>query len=174
MPSSGRCLAALPVLALGLAACGTDAPAASSGPAPSSAAASTSSAAAAGPEDAVSTWVTAVLREEYQKACELTASPGDDLSKCSSPTATRTFRSLHEAWAKPGVTLPPQAPVKVSTTTAGGDAMSVPDTAITVDGHSLHDLMLIGSSGEGVGNFHLTLKLKQQDGSWRVSGLDLK
>ncbi|KAA9159668.1 hypothetical protein FPZ12_019930 [Amycolatopsis acidicola] len=75
---------------------------------------------------------------------------------------------MHDAWAKPGVKLPPEGKVEVSGVTATGDKVTVPDTAVTVDGKSLHDLELIGSTGD-VSSFKLSLETTKKDGAWYVS-----
>lgn len=140
-------------------------------------AAPSSAAPAGGPEEAVTQWVTAVLQEDYQKACKLMAAsapPGTDVEKeCSSGDARSTLSSMHEAWAKPGIKLPPQGQVEVAKTAPSGDTATVSDDAVSVDGHTLHDLMLIGASGDGVSGVHITLKLERHDGTWAVSGFDL-
>jgi hypothetical protein len=71
--------------------------------------------------EAVTYWVTQVLESHYQRAC-LASAPGaaagqDPSQPCPSDTFSKVAQSLHTAWAKPGVTLPPKAKVQVTATT---------------------------------------------------------
>lgn len=180
----------LPVAMLGFAACGTTGPdeqpqkgasgaissatqepAMTSGPShPRSATGSET------PEAAAESWVTQILGGHYAEACLASApvaSPGEDPEAlCSSPDVLKTGESLREAWAKPGVKLPPQGKVDVTGVTGEGDKVTVQDTAITLDGRTLRSLALIGSSGDTT-SFSLTLDVQKLDGSWYVGNLNL-
>ncbi|ONI78113.1 hypothetical protein ALI144C_30815 [Actinosynnema sp. ALI-1.44] len=92
---------------------------------------------------------------------------------CNGPQAKKTLESLHEAWAKPGVKLPPQAQVKVSDVVPHGDTATVADTAVSVDGRTLHELALIGATGN-VGSFSVTLEVKKNNGAWHIGDLQIK
>ena len=80
--------------------------------------------------------------------------------------------TLHDAWAKPGITLPPKAKVEVTGVTKNGDTASVHDTTITVDGHTLNSLMLIGSTGD-TAVFGMQLSLHQQGVQWYLGDMNL-
>lgn len=137
------------------------------------------SAGAGTPADAVAVWVTHVLQEEFTEACQLSATvsaeeTGQDAETlCASEgDGIQAMTQLHEAWAKPGVTLPPEATVEVDEVEAQGDTATVPDTSIRIGDMSLREIELIGSSGD-TDSFQLSLQVQKQDGSWYVSGLDM-
>src|SRR5947209_9713437 len=117
-------LAVAPALLAGVTACGARTTAGTA-IGTSGTAAPTTSATAAGtdeplgaktPEAEVTAWVTDVLEAHYTKACMRNmAPPGMDLATaCKNPEAIHTLTSLHDAWAKPGITLPPKAKVEVT------------------------------------------------------------
>ncbi|MFF1615064.1 hypothetical protein ACFVYA_45620 [Amycolatopsis sp. NPDC058278] len=177
----------VPPMVLLVAACGParvagSANAATTGP-PTSVAdvpAATSSAAAASgaetPGRAVERWVTQILQAQYTEAC-LSSAPAlpagqDAESLCRKPQALTSAKSLREAWAKPGVKLPPAGKVEVGTVKATGDKVTVPDTAVKLDGRTLRSLELIGASGD-VGSFSLSLKVEKRERAWYVTGFDL-
>jgi hypothetical protein len=188
------CLVALlPALAFGTAACGSAETGASSTGAsgaattattPSSTPKSTDKstptsekASADTPAAAVETWVTQILQERYTEACLATApampKEQDPATVCNGPDVKQSLASLHEAWAKPGVKLPPEGKVKATGVTAQGETVTVPDTAISVDGRTLHDLALIGATGN-VDSFSFSLEMQKRDGVWFVGDLHIK
>ncbi|MBB1152520.1 hypothetical protein H4281_05215 [Amycolatopsis sp. DR6-1] len=79
---------------------------------------------------------------------------------------------MHDAWAKPGVTLPPQGKVTVDEVSTSGDQVTVPDTAVKLDGRTLRSLELIGSTGN-TSSFSLAFKVQKHEGAWYVQGFDL-
>lgn len=140
---------------------------------------SSENAGAGTPADAVAVWVTHVLQEEFTEACQLSATvsaeeTGQDAETlcASGGDGIQAMTQLHEAWAKPGVTLPPDAEVEVDEVEAQGDTATVPDTSIRIGDMSLREIELIGSSGD-TDSFQLSLQVQKQDGSWYVSGLDM-
>lgn len=172
---------AVSALALGLAACGGEAVSGSAQPIQGSTAPASSSAAAGGgqgedstktPEGALKSWITQVLQEKYAEACEASApaaAPGQDpATVCASDDIKTSLSSMREAWAKPGVKLPPEGKVTVDALSPAGDSITVPDTAVSVDGRTLHDLELIGATGN-TSSFKLSLEMTKQDGTWYVS-----
>ncbi|WP_236725307.1 hypothetical protein [Amycolatopsis orientalis] len=56
--------------------------------------------------------------------------------------------------------------------TGDGPVITVPDTAITLDGRTLRSLELIGGSGDSK-SFTLTLNVEKRDGAWYVADLNL-
>ncbi|GAA1029090.1 MULTISPECIES: hypothetical protein [Amycolatopsis] len=48
----------------------------------------------------------------------------------------------------------------------------MPDTAVKLDGRTLHSLELIGSAGN-TGSFSLTFKVQKHEAAWYVQGFDL-
>jgi hypothetical protein len=143
--------------------------------APTSAAQATSGAKA--PGAAVERWVTQILQEQYTEAC-LSSAPAlpagqDAESLCKRPEASASAKSLREAWAKSGVKLPPARKGEVATVAAKGDKVTVPDTAIKLDGRTLRSLELIGDTGD-TGSFSLSLKVEKHAGSWYATGFDLE
>jgi hypothetical protein len=175
----------VPAAALLATACGPAGVAGTAGPAttgPISPAAPTSSARAASgaetPGLAVERWVTQILQEQYTEAC-LSSAPvllpaGQDAETlCRKPEALASAESLHEAWAKPGVELPPTGKVEVATVKPAGDRVTVPDTAIKLDGRTLRSIELVGATGD-TGSFSLSLEVRKHSGSWYVTGFDLK
>ncbi|WP_235190973.1 hypothetical protein [Amycolatopsis rifamycinica] len=184
----------VPPMALLAAACGPVSVAGSANPATTAPATSATSATSAAsvpapasteepasgartPDAAVERWVTQILREQYKEAC-LSSAPAlpagqDAEALCAKPRAAASARSLHDAWAKPGVKLPPEGKVEVATVTANGDKVTVPDTAVKLDGRTLRSLELIGATGD-TGSFSLSLKVEKHAGSWYVTGFDLK
>ncbi|MEV7043676.1 hypothetical protein [Amycolatopsis sp. NPDC051061] len=177
----------VPAVAVGLAACGSvgvsgsavavTSPSAS----PASASPETSQAQpASGAETlqgALERWVTQILQEQYTEAC-LSGAPllpaGQDAETlCRKPAALASAKSLREAWAKPGVKLPPEGKVEVAGVTAQGNEVTVPDTAVKLDGRTLHSLELIGATGD-TGSFSLTFKMEKHEGAWYVQGFDLE
>ncbi|WP_245617141.1 hypothetical protein [Amycolatopsis taiwanensis] len=190
---AGRLTTAVVALALGLTACGSkdtgttgtgtspvSVPAASA-PSGSASASSNNTDSAGGartPGEAVSAWVTQILQEEYTKACQssavVAAEAGQDpATMCESGGgAVSSMKHLHDAWAKPGITLPPAAKVKVDDVDPKGDTATVPDTSIKLGDKSLRDLELIGSSGD-TSSFRLDLQVVKKDGAWYVGGMDI-
>jgi hypothetical protein len=178
----------VPPMVLLVAACGSARVAGSASPATTSpvtsAASVTAPTSAAQPASgaktpgaAVERWVTQILQEQYTEAC-LSSAPAlpagrDAESLCRRPEAAASAKSLHEAWAKPGVELPPAGKVEVATVAAKGDQVTVPDTAVKLDGRTLRSLELIGATGD-TGSFSLSLKVEKHAGSWYVTGFDLK
>ncbi|ANN15937.1 hypothetical protein SD37_09970 [Amycolatopsis orientalis] len=101
------------------------------------------------------------------------ASPDQDPeTSCNDPAVLETAKSLRDAWAKPGVELPPRGKVEVIGVTGDGPVITVPDTAITLDGRTLRSLELIGGSGDSK-SFTLTLNVEKRDGAWYVADLNL-
>jgi hypothetical protein len=199
-PNARRLLPWVAPMLLGLAACGSVDVAGSAGPVPgvhpatsvasTSSAPAVSSAASAKPRSsgarpasgaethgaAVERWVTQILEERYEEAC-LSSAPvlpaGQDAATlCKNPDVFKSAKSLREAWAKPGVKLPPAGKVAVTGVTAKGDKVTVPDTAITLDGRTLRDLELIGATGN-TGSFSLTFSVQKHDGAWYVEGFNI-
>jgi hypothetical protein len=180
-------------LALGLTACNSKtgvasgaappvspAPSEAAVPPPSSARENTeASSGGRTPGLAVTNWVTQILKEDYAEACRSSAvvAPQDvpDPAKlCASDgDAVSVMKQLHEAWAKPGVPLPPEVGVEVDNVDVQGDSASVPDTSIKVGDKTLRDLELIGSSGD-TSSFQLTLQVMKKDDTWYVGNMDMK
>lgn len=191
---SRRCLtvgAALGATLIGVVGCGTGASTASSSaptsttsakptasPTTGRTASQTGAAASASASDAVTYWVTQVLESHYQRACLASApgaAPGQDPSKaCPSDTFTKMAQSLHNAWAKPGITLPPKAKVQVSATTmpSSDGTVLVPDTTVTVNGQTLRSLELIGASGD-TGSVSLSFDVKKVGNGWHVTNWNI-
>ena len=173
-------VAALPVIALGAVACGAggSVTAGSANPAPANPSTTTNSGStgsgASSPKAVVIAMVTDILETHYTEACMLNLPPAgmDIATECKKTEVTSALKQLHEAWAKPGVTLPPQSQVDVTKITTSGDSGSVQDTAITVDGHTLHDLMLIGSTGDTSG-FSMQVTVKKKDSRWYIGDLNM-
>ncbi|MEA5360365.1 hypothetical protein VA596_12530 [Amycolatopsis sp., V23-08] len=173
----------LPVVVLGLSACGSAGVSGSAKPvtslpsSPASSSPQTSQAGAGTLQAALESWVTQILTEQYTEAC-LSSAPvlpaGQDAETlCKNPDALASAKSLHEAWAKPGVKLPPEGKVEVSKVAAKGTEVTVPDTAVKVDGRTLRSLELIGATGD-TDSFSLTFKMQKHEGAWYVEGFDLK
>lgn len=165
-------------LTLGLSACQSQTTGAAAGPvvAPpsvsASAAGSGDSSRADTPGAAVSAWVTQILEEKYAEACKASVAVAKPSTSCAGENQViRTFQQLHTAWAKPGVALPPKAKVDVAKVDAKGDTATVPDTSIKVDGRTLHDLELIGATGN-TSSFKLELKVQKKNAVWYVSDLN--
>lgn len=176
---------AVSVMALGLAACGGESVSGSAQPSQGSAAPASATPAPGGaqgedstktPEGALKSWITQVLQEQYTEACEASApaaEPGQDpATVCASDDVKRTLSSLHGAWAKPGVKLPPEGAVTVDALSPAGDSVKVPDTAVSVDGRTLHELELIGATGD-TSSFTMSVEMTKQDGKWYVSDWDM-
>ena len=171
-----------PVLLAGVAACGSTTTAGSAVATATSTAPATSTTTAAPdkaqgaktPEAEVVAWVTDVLEAHYTKAClRSMAPPGMDIATaCKNPEAIHTLTSLHDAWAKPGITLPPKSTVQVTGVTTNGDTATVHDTTITVGGHTLNSLMLIGATGD-VGGFGMSMSLQKQNGQWYIGDMNM-
>lgn len=192
-PMSGRkWLLVLPVFALSIAGCGAQSPAAGKDenrPAPgegTSQAAPPSKPVAPGapaggsakPGETVKNFVTGVLHGNYTELCTANApvlpAGQDPAAFCAQPALQKSMGSLHNAWAKPGVKLPPEGKVEVDVPAGkNGDTVEVPDSAVKLDGRSLRDLELIGSSGN-TSSFALTLEAKKKDGRWYVSSWEIE
>jgi hypothetical protein len=137
------------------------------------------SAGAGTPADAVAVWVTHVLQEEFTEACRLSATvsaeeTGQDAETlcASGGDGIQAMTQLHEAWVKPGVALPPDVQVEVDEVEAQGDTATVPDTSIRIGDMSLHEIELIGATGD-TDSFQLSLQVQKQDGAWYVAGMDM-
>lgn len=125
--------------------------------------------------DAVVYWVTQVLEAHYQRAClasaPAVAGSGQGSSQvCPSKVFTKVAQNLHNAWAKPGITLPPESKVGVDATTlpSANGTVDVPDTMITVDGRTLRSIELIGATGD-TGSISLSLVVSNVGNAWYVS-----
>ncbi len=172
----------LSAIALGTVACGGSGTVMSgnANPAPATnTSTSTSSGSAGGngadsPKAAVVALVTDILEERYSDACELNLAPAgtDNATECQKPQVASAMRQLHEAWAKPGIALPPQSKVDVTKLTTQGDSASVDDTGITVDGHTLHDIMLIGSTGN-TSSFSMQITAKEKNSRWYIGDMNM-
>ncbi|MFJ1768086.1 hypothetical protein ACIOD2_47755 [Amycolatopsis sp. NPDC088138] len=177
----------LPAVVMGLTACGSAGvsgsavPVTSPSASPATAPPQTSQAQPASGAETLQTalehWVTQILQEQYTEAC-LSSAPvlpaGQDAETlCKNPEALASAKSLHEAWAKPGVKLPPQGKVEVTKVAAKGNEVTVPDTAVKLDGRTLRSLELIGATGD-TDSFSLTFKMEKHEGAWYVQGFDLK
>lgn len=129
--------------------------------------------AATTPAAATAAWVSAVLENRYDAACELMVDEGTEPPQRVSPEmctqAGSTLDGLREAWRKDVVTLPAQ--VTVADITPQGQTALVPDTDVHVNGHSLRDLQLIGATGGG--SFQLNLALRQLGAAWFVSDVNM-
>lgn len=128
------------------------------------------------PASAVESFVTQVLRGRYKEACLASApervSESEAKARCSGPQAKKMLKSLHDAWAKPGVKLPPEAKVEVTNLTKEGNTARVPDSQITLDGRTLRELELLGSSGD-TKNFNFSLGLRKHDKTWHINKMDI-
>jgi hypothetical protein len=128
------------------------------------------------PGMAVSTFVMQILQGNYAKACRTSAivappEAGDTAKMCADDgDAISSLKSLHDAWAKPGVDT--NAGVAVIGADAQSDSVTVQDTDIMVGDKSLHDLELIGSSGD-TSSFKLALTAKKKDDMWYVGGINM-
>ena len=175
-------VALLPVIALGTVACGAGAsvmsgnanPVPATNPSTVTSSGTSGSRGADSPKAAVIALVTDILEKRYTEACMLNMPPaGTDIAtECQKPEVTAVLQHLHDAWAKPGITLPPTSQVNVTTVATSGRAASVQDTAITVDGHTLHSLMLIGATGD-TGSFGMSLSLKEQNARWYIGDMNM-
>ncbi|OXM72697.1 MULTISPECIES: hypothetical protein [Amycolatopsis] len=148
-------------------ACGSQAPAATAPSSPAAGAAATT------PAAVTAAWVSAVLENRYDAACELMVDEGTEPPKRVSPEtcaqAGSTLDGLREAWRKDVVTLPAQ--VTVAEVTPQGATALVPDTDVLVNGHSLRDLQSIGATGAE--SVRLSLALRQLDATWYVSDVKM-
>jgi hypothetical protein len=127
------------------------------------------------PAAALARWATQILEAKYTEACMAGApptTPGQDSAKVCAG-AEQEGRKLHDAWAKPGVVLPPEGKVEAHDVAATGDSVTVPDTSISLDWRSLHELELMGSSGKP-GLFSLSIELKKINDTWRVADVHFK
>jgi hypothetical protein len=186
-PRISSALAIVPLLAT--AGCGnatanpTSAPPPAGTPTETTSASSGSAAPPSGtgdsPAAAVASWVNDVLEQHYQRACaaEVDAArqqqPGADVTALCAPgsMAMHVLTSLHDAWDKPGVTLP--ARIRVTEVATNGDTATVSDKNVLVDGRSLNDLMLVGARlGQG-GSFGTTFTVSRTNGVWRLSDMNL-
>ncbi|EQD81444.1 hypothetical protein N599_36175 [Saccharopolyspora erythraea D] len=122
------------------------------------------------------TFVTQVLQERYSQTCIASAPvlevDQDPAAFCARQEVTRSLAVLRNAWAKPGVKLPPEGKVAVTGVVEEGDTVTVPDSAITLDGRTLRELELIGSSGD-TGSFSLSLEVKKHENAWYVGSWDI-
>lgn len=168
----------LPATVLTLVACGSTNPVAEPAASPPAGTPqpSVSQAGAETPQAALERWVIQILEERYVEAC-LSSAPvmptgQNAATECEDPKVIKSAKSLREAWAKPGVKLPPQGKVEVTAAAAKGDKITVPDTAVKLDGRTLRSLELIGSSGD-TDSFSLTFTLQKHNGAWYVQGFEL-
>lgn len=193
LASRGKWLIVMPVLAVILAGCGSQSPTAGNDVGPTASTEGTSDSTpssapttpsdvpkrgAAEPDEAVKVFVTRVLNERYTKACMASApvlpTGREAAAFCAQPMVRKSLTALHDSWAKPGVTLPPEG--KLAVTVEGEPAsgtITVPDTAVTLDGRSLRELELIGSSGD-TDSFRLSFDVEQKDGRWYVESWDVE
>ena len=127
---------------------------------------------------AVVKWVTQVIQEDYVEACQSSAvvaqtEAGDPAKMCANDgDAVNAMRQLHDAWAKPGIPLPPEVNVEVDGVDVQDDSASVPDTSIKIGDKTLRELELIGSSGD-TSSFSLTLKVKKKNDTWYVGDMNI-
>ncbi|WP_433870886.1 hypothetical protein [Saccharopolyspora sp. CA-218241] len=192
LTSSRKWLVALPVLAMSVAGCGSQSATAGKDVASTASGDGTSRTAppskrttpgkptggSAKPDEAVKNFVTQVLTENYAELCMSNAPvlpPDQDPAVfCAQPAMHKSMGSLHDAWAKPGVKLPPEGEVTVDVPVKKkAKKVEVPDTAITLDGRSLRELELIGSSGD-TSSFSLSLGVVKKDGRWYVESWNIE
>jgi hypothetical protein len=183
--------ASLVALLTGTVACGSSATTATAGSATAATPTTTSAPATAAtgkpggtttpagtatPEALMTTFVTDVLEQHYRKACLLNGAPppGIDLTPaqaCAQPQAIKSLTDLRTSWAQPGITLPPQSKVTVNKITPTGATATVTDDQVSVDGHTLNALMMIGS--HNAQGFHVSWDLRKQQGKWLISSMNI-
>lgn len=121
------------------------------------------------PGPALRSWVSLVLQGKYQEACLATEDVADgdqDPASCTNSVVVKGLTDLHDRWAKPGVDIPPKGKVTVARLKPREDTAMASDTAVKVNGRTLHDLMLIGDPDA---TSTVSFVLHKRDGVWYVA-----
>ncbi|WP_331752580.1 hypothetical protein [Streptomyces chartreusis] len=135
-------------------------------------------------EAAVAEWVTAVIKGQSKDACLLMgeatseSSPAQAASPERCDGTTPEGREIVENVERFRETFTPEPPtddpkVQVSQVAATGDTVVVPAEQITVDGQTLHKIILSHSTGVEAEQLDVNVESTKIQDAWYVTNLDL-
>ncbi|MFF7654795.1 hypothetical protein ACFZCY_34015 [Streptomyces sp. NPDC007983] len=134
-------------------------------------------------EEAVATWVTAVIKGQPKRACLVMAQPATGSSSAQPGTPSRCNSNAPEAremrknvgrfresFTPKQSTGEPK--VNVAKVPATGDKTVVPADKVTVDGQTLDKVILSNSTGLKPGQLDVKVESTKIDDAWYVSNVD--
>lgn len=135
-------------------------------------------------EEAVATWVTAVVKGEPKKACLVMADPAKGSSPAKVGTPDRCdsnapeVRKMRENVGKLRTSFTPKKStgdpkVEVAQAPATGGKVVVPADKVTVDGQTLDKVILSNSTGLKPGQLDVKVESTKIKDAWYVTNLDL-
>lgn len=135
------------------------------------------------PEQAVETWVTAVIQKQPAKACLVMAEPakGSTPAEVGSPELCNATSGkgqkirestgrFNEAFTPKGATGKPT--VEAAPPTVNGDKAVIPANKITVNGQPLDKVILSNSTGLKPGDLDVNFETTKIKDAWYVTNLD--
>lgn len=135
-------------------------------------------------EEAVATWVTAVIKGQPKQACLVMAEPASGSSPAQVGTPSRCnsdapeVRKKQENVGKLRAAFTPKQStgdpkVDVAKVPATGDKAVVPADKITVDGQTLDKVILSNSTGLKPGQLDVKVEATEIKDAWYVTNLDM-
>ncbi|MFD7500347.1 hypothetical protein [Streptomyces sp. NPDC059850] len=134
-------------------------------------------------EEAVATWVTAVVQKKPKEGCLVMAAPAQGSSPAQVGTPERCSGNAPEVrQMRESVTrfhesfTPKQSPgepkVEVAKTPATGDKATIPADKITIDGQTLDKVIVSNSTGVKPGQLDVKVESTKIKDAWYVTNLD--
>lgn len=135
-------------------------------------------------EEAVATWVTAVIKGQPKQACLVMADPAAGSSPAQVGTPSRCngntpeVREMRENVGKLRTSFTPKQStgdpkVDVARAPANGGKAVVPADKVTVDGQTLDKVILSNSTGLKAGQLDVKVEATEIEDAWYVTNLDL-
>ncbi|WP_039936758.1 hypothetical protein [Streptomyces himastatinicus] len=134
-------------------------------------------------EEAVASWVTAVVKNKPKEGCLVMGVPahGSTPAKVGSPERCdsdapdirqmhKSVKMYHKSFTPKQSTGDPK--VEVAKTPATGDKVMVPADKITVDGQTLDKVMVSNSTGVKQGQLDMKVEASKIKDAWYMSNLD--
>ncbi|UCM88124.1 hypothetical protein [Streptomyces marincola] len=131
-------------------------------------------------DEAVATWIAAIIENEPVDACLVMGTPGAD----GTPTANTAelcaeggagsgegVAAFREAFSPEGTGAPPV--VEVAGDAAASGTATFDGEQITVDGQTLQDIVVSNSTGIEAGQIGLEVESTEIDGAWYVTDINL-
>ncbi|MFI1176785.1 hypothetical protein [Streptomyces melanogenes] len=137
------------------------------------------------PEEAVATWVTAVIKGQPNQACLVMAQPatGSSPAQVGTPSMcdgnTSEAREMRDKLGRFRTSFTPKPPptsdpkVEVAQVPVTGDKAVVPADKVTIDGQTLDQVILPNSTGLQPGQLHVKTESAKIDNAWYVTAFDL-
>ncbi|AXK37145.1 hypothetical protein DVA86_07035 [Streptomyces armeniacus] len=134
-------------------------------------------------QEAIASWVTAIIKNQPRKACLVMAEPakGSTPAQVGSPEMCNgkgtEGKQMKEGLGRFRESFTPKPPtdnpkVEVAQVPATGGKMDVPADKVTVDGQTLHEIILSHSTGMKPGQLDVRFEASEIKGAWYVTNLD--